>query len=426
MKKQTILFILGLGLSLHSFSQGLIRLSPEERATYPEMDAQVMGYAKDFPARHDMLAYAPPVQFQEGGTCVGFAAGYCAHSTMLNKSMGLTHPNHKYVVCMDPYFIYSFINSNYSDPCDEGLTFPDLFKVFENVGNMRDMYPPVLNCSFSWTGSNGEILNENFEYFQASLPFRISDWGFLNLEEGDWKETMRTFLANDVPVIVGADIDNNFDNETRGGKIQDNGVYYATPEENGEKGDHAMCVLGYDDYKAGGSFLVRNSWGGQWGDGGNVWIRYSDFREIVYAAAVIIPENWYENQTKSDDYNITFKETEVEGVEYGVISANGVIYEGFYAKDRRVLGYEIFEDGGVYFGQYTNLVKDGVGIFFDEDSERYKCEFKSGEVVDMVKGFASSAEERTFEESYLQSILDASGDWSEFEGELPSIDYIKE
>ena len=426
MKKALFSWSVFLVISLSSVSQGLIRLSDEERATYPEMDAQVMGYAKDFPARHDMLAYAPPVQFQEGGTCVGFAAGYCAHSTMLNKSMGLTHPNHKYVVCMDPYFIYSFINSNYSDPCDEGLTFPDLFKVLENVGNMRDMYPPGLNCSFSWTGSNGEILNEYFEYFQASLPFRISDWGFLNLEEGDWKETMRTFLANDVPVIVGADIDNNFDDETRGGKIRDNGVYYATPEENGEKGGHAMCVLGYDDYKAGGSFLVRNSWGGQWGDGGNVWIRYSDFREIVYAAAVIIPENWYENQTKSDDYNITFKETGVEGVEYGVISANGVIYEGFYAKDRRVLGYEIFEDGGVYFGQYTNLVKDGVGVFFDEDSERYKCEFKNGEVVDMVKGFASSAEERTFEESYLESILDASGDWSEFEGELPSIDYIKE
>ena len=33
-------------------------------------------------------------------------------------------------------------------------------------------------------------------------------------------------------------------------------------------GSHAMCVVGYDDNKFGGAFLVMNSWGTGWGKGG--------------------------------------------------------------------------------------------------------------------------------------------------------------
>ncbi len=49
-------------------------------------------------------------------------------------------------------------------------------------------------------------------------------------------------------------------------------------------GGHAMVIIGYDNYKEGGAFLVQNSWGTGWGDNGYFWIRYSDLSKIVYAA----------------------------------------------------------------------------------------------------------------------------------------------
>lgn len=37
-------------------------------------------------------------------------------------------------------------------------------------------------------------------------------------------------------------------------------------------GGHAMLIVGYDDARQ--SWLVRNSWGPDWGDGGHLWIAY--------------------------------------------------------------------------------------------------------------------------------------------------------
>ena len=39
-------------------------------------------------------------------------------------------------------------------------------------------------------------------------------------------------------------------------------------------GEHAMCIVGYDDNFNGGSFIIRNSWGVQWGKQGYGYIQY--------------------------------------------------------------------------------------------------------------------------------------------------------
>ncbi|RYE53717.1 MAG: DUF4384 domain-containing protein, partial [Sphingobacteriales bacterium] len=46
-------------------------------------------------------------------------------------------------------------------------------------------------------------------------------------------------------------------------------------------GGHAMCVVGYDDNKDGGSFEIQNSWGTGWGNAGYIWIKYSDFGKFA-------------------------------------------------------------------------------------------------------------------------------------------------
>lgn len=49
----------------------------------------------------------------------------------------------------------------------------------------------------------------------------------------------------------------------------------------GRDGYHAMCVVGYDDNKYGGAFLIMNSWGSKWGNNGFIWVRYADFCRTV-------------------------------------------------------------------------------------------------------------------------------------------------
>ncbi len=54
-------------------------------------------------------------------------------------------------------------------------------------------------------------------------------------------------------------------------------------------GGHAMCVVGYDDKKYGGSFLIMNSWGQEWGNNGFAWVRYGDFQTFVREAYGVNP-----------------------------------------------------------------------------------------------------------------------------------------
>jgi len=54
-------------------------------------------------------------------------------------------------------------------------------------------------------------------------------------------------------------------------------------------GGHAMCVVGYDDKKYGGSFLLMNSWGPEWGTNGFAWVRYGDFKYFVREAYGLDP-----------------------------------------------------------------------------------------------------------------------------------------
>jgi len=54
-------------------------------------------------------------------------------------------------------------------------------------------------------------------------------------------------------------------------------------------GGHAQCVVGYDDTKYGGAFLIMNSWGPQWGNNGFAWVRYKHFKYFVREAYGLEP-----------------------------------------------------------------------------------------------------------------------------------------
>jgi len=82
---------------------------------------------------------------------------------------------------------------------------------------------------------------------------------------------------------------------------------YGFYDRNAEGENHGVCIVGWDDsYPAtnfkvtpsggDGAFIVRNSWGGGWGDGGNFYVSYYDrsfaFYDCTSYARVDGPEDF--------------------------------------------------------------------------------------------------------------------------------------
>jgi len=339
--------------------------------------------------------------------------------------LGRTKPLHKWIVSFDPYFHYSIMNGMQADPCNMGSQFPRLFELMQQVGSMRDLYPPRLNCDFNWIDrSTGEIKSNLAPVLHAALPFRIENFGLLDLNRSDWMTIMKTFVANDIPVVIGADVTDDFSPSSYGGQIDRNGIWNYSSANSTAIGGHAMCVLGYNDNVAGGAFLVRNSWGSDFGDEGDVWVKYRDFRQVVKEAWVIRPETWNENTWSPDDYSLSLKSTMHDDLEYVILKGSNATYEGFASDNsqKRVWAFELFDNGAVYFGEFVNFRKHGNGTLWTPEGIRYQLVSRNGEIIDMEAGYASK-EDETF-----PMLLGVETDYDTedlpiFDGTLPTVEY---
>jgi len=80
-------------------------------------------------------------------------------------------------------------------------------------------------------------------------------------------------LTEGKPIIIGMNTPDSFFNAKNVWEPGDNPANFY--------GGHAMCVVGYDDSRNGGSFEIINSWGRKWGNGGFIWIPYKAFTDFV-------------------------------------------------------------------------------------------------------------------------------------------------
>jgi C1A family cysteine protease len=80
-------------------------------------------------------------------------------------------------------------------------------------------------------------------------------------------EEIIDMLDQQYPVVVGVAVYSDFD------RINNQSAVLKMPAATEEPmGSHAMCIVGYDDLKQ--QFLLRNSFGDDWGEGGYFWIPY--------------------------------------------------------------------------------------------------------------------------------------------------------
>ena len=111
------------------------------------------------------------------------------------------------------------------------------------------------------------------------LSYEASPTPDSNFARGLW---VKNCLANGTPVMMSFFVSQNF--ETQAGACKDWRKTQWSDFQSPSLGGHEVCIIGYDD--AAGHFLIQNSWGPNWGDGGFFGMNYSYFEsgsQTVYA-----------------------------------------------------------------------------------------------------------------------------------------------
>lgn len=92
---------------------------------------------------------------------------------------------------------------------------------------------------------------------------KISKWAKVK-NAGAWRiEDCLANLSVGNPVVFCTQVDETW--------MKHRGVS-ALQTPTGDRGNHAMLLVGWDPNREGGSFIIENSWGDTWGDGGYAYV----------------------------------------------------------------------------------------------------------------------------------------------------------
>jgi hypothetical protein len=226
------------------------------------------------PEAVNLQKFAPAVGDQgHQGSCVAWSSAYAARTIEEAARTG-EDPNS---LRFSPSFLYNQIGL---DNCD-GSYIERAMEFMTNSGSVPyDQFPySDQDCAKQ---PDRQLLDEARQYKMR---------GFNRLTPGDRNNAIdlraiKENLSQGAPVVIGMMVGGSYMKPMAG---QD--LWTPTAEDRSLMGfgGHAQCIVGYDDRKYGGAFLIMNSWGPSWGNNGFAWVRYPDFRYFVREAYGIEP-----------------------------------------------------------------------------------------------------------------------------------------
>ncbi len=221
------------------------------------------------PESANLQKFAPAVGDQgKQGSCVAWSSAYGAR-TILEATRTGADPN---ALKFSPAFLYNQIGL---DGCEGSY----------------------INRAMDFMSQKGSVPYEAFPYsdqdcsrqpdpqlLDQARQFKMRGANRLTVGDHTDKIDLRAIkenLSQGAPVVIGMMVGGSYMQPMMG---QD--VWNPTQDDASMMGfgGHAQCVVGYDDAKYGGAFLIMNSWGPQWGNNGFAWVRYKHFTYFVREA----------------------------------------------------------------------------------------------------------------------------------------------
>ena len=248
----------------NEFGKGLV-FDDEEYENTPKSATLISRDYQVLPSSFSLKKFAPKAKSQGStGTCTAWATSYGARTILENISKNSN-------IAFSPSYIYNQIRTK--SGCDGGTSIAKALRVMKKQGV----------ATFSSFGFDC-FKQITQKYKSEALKYKIKDYKILFwLNDTNKILPVKKALSQNKPVIIGMKTPNSFH------RVKE--LWTPKPNEYYKQnlGGHAMVVVGYDNNKFGGSFLLLNSWGRNWGVDGFAFIKYSDFSHFVKYAYEMIP-----------------------------------------------------------------------------------------------------------------------------------------
>lgn len=373
---------------------------------------------QNLPSSASLISKFPPIGNQgRYGTCVSWAVAYNTKTAVsgmksnLNSSQ-LANPANQ----ASPKDLFTAIPDDKKGTNCSGTNFESALTVMQERGVASLQTVPYNNlsgCSSSNTQSS---------WTQEANQNKINYWRKIDPSVN----TIKQNIANNIPVIFGARLGDNFMSWS-----SDDVISSHTSFDNvGIHSYHAMVVGGYDDAKGpNGAFKVINSWGTNWGDSGYIWVDYnffiSDFCDFDGAKPLFIMSAEEGNTPPDEDNN---DDSVSSGVDLAAWVFSDYSTNNYYYRER-VVDFNIYNIGAqtataasnwsVYYIYYNAYNANDYGIiYYDEfntsiPQNTYNCVDGNHCIVNLdlpsntnfaQEGFASNSITRTY---YMPQITGA-------------------
>ena len=222
------------------------------------------------PRSSSLQQYCPRAGSQgEYATCTAWATTYAAMTIMEAVRWGWTDRDVITSEAFAPLFVYAKKKWKDDSDCNWGIGLYSTLPFLKDVGapKHRNYETPCTTTDVPRWVEDEAIDHKIVDYLKIfDDPYPCQD------AEKKIRVTKKAIVEKK-PVIIAMDVPLSFDDAGE--------VWEGTMKEGEPLGKHSLCVVGYDDDKAGGAFLLFNSWGEQWGKDGFTWVRYDDFSRFV-------------------------------------------------------------------------------------------------------------------------------------------------
>jgi C1A family cysteine protease len=208
------------------------------------------------PPSVDLRPLCPPVYDQgQLGSCTGNGlAGVHEFAQMkeaaLDTSLEVFTPSRLFI-----YYNERKIEDTISS--DSGAQIHDGISVLANIGVCSEDDLPYNIKKFTTAPTDAQ--------YASALENKAVTFGAVNQDE----TTLKQMLASGFPVVFGFTVYESFESE----EVASTGVVPMPGMFESVLGGHCVVLVGFSDEKS--QWIVRNSWGDSWGDGGYCYFPYS-------------------------------------------------------------------------------------------------------------------------------------------------------
>ena len=219
--------------------------------------------AEGLPSKSDLRNQFPPCYDQlQTSSCTGNGTIGALQSAQFHAEM----PS----VMLSRLFAYYNARKEEGDPStDGGAEIRDVIKACNVYGIVEETM---------WPFSEDAVTKEpSWEVYEEAITDRIHFYASVDLTNADH---IKVALSHGLPVVFGFDVYSYFESEAMAKK----GILNIPGSHESNLGGHCVVIVGHDDSTK--MFLVRNSWGTDWGINGYFWMSYD------YVTSDLASDGW--------------------------------------------------------------------------------------------------------------------------------------